>query len=387
MPPPAGAIVAPMLGPTALPWRATLARVLGWRRLLTAAVAAVVWAGMLTTMSERSGFAVWICRTPVVLAAALLAFGAFEHWPQRLPRWLGRWALQLLGVVAVIPPAALLAYTLTLGPGWTADRAQLGSAATMAFMGIVFCPWLALAAMVRQREALAQRQALAFELERSELGRQALQARLRLVQSQVEPHFLFNTLANVRALVAAGSPQAPQVLDSLIAYLRAAVPRLQAPATTLGQELALVRAYLELMHLRMPDRLQWSIDADPAAQALQCPPMTLLTLVENAVRHGIDPAEDGGHIAVQARRVGPRLQLVVSDTGIGLQAGANPGLGTGLATLRERLALHFGEDAGLALQPQAPQGVCALLDLPAREAEPSPAEAPPAPEPAPEPRA
>ena len=341
------------------------------RRLLTAGLAALLWAGMLTTLGERSPFAVWLSRTPVVLAAALLAYGLFERWPQRLPGWLGRWALQLLGVVAVIPPATLLGFGLSLGPGWMDQHGQLQSAMTMAFMGIVFCPWLALGAMVRQREALAHTQALAFELERSELGRQALDARMRLMQAQVAPHFLFNTLANVRALVAGGSPQAPRVLDSLIAYLRAAVPRLHAPATTLAEELALVRAYLELMHLRMPDRLQWSIDAEPATLGLQCPPMTLLTLVENAVRHGIDPAEDGGRIELEAALVGPRLRLAVRDTGIGLQGGANPGLGTGLATLRERLALHFGDDVSLVLQPRQPEGVRAELDLPARPAAPA----------------
>ena len=97
--------------------------------------------------------------------------------------------------------------------------------------GVLLAPWVALGALVRQREALAREQALAFELERSELERQALDARLRLLQAQVQPHFLFNTLANVRALVNAGSPRAPAVLDSLIAYLRAAVPRLNEPAT------------------------------------------------------------------------------------------------------------------------------------------------------------
>jgi signal transduction histidine kinase len=352
--------------PTPLRGRALLSRLLGWRRLLTAALAALVWAGMLALIAERSPFAVWVQRTPWVVGAALLAYGALELWPRRLPRWAGRWAVQLMGVVLAIPPATLLAFTLTLGDGWTDERRQLVSAATMAFMGVMFCPWLALGAMVRQREALAQAQALAFELERSELARQALDARLRLVQAQVEPHFLFNTLANVRALVATGSPRAAHVLDSLIAYLRAAVPRLHEPATTLGQELDLVRAYLELMHLRMPDRLQWSLDAEPATLALPCPPTTLLTLVENAVRHGIDPAEDGGRIEVRARVADGWLHLVVQDSGVGLGAGAAApaGLGTGLAMLRERLALHSSGRAALSLQPLAPHGARAEVLLP-----------------------
>ena len=117
----------------------------------------------------------------------------------------------------------------------------------LCFLGVLFAPWIALGAMVRQREAFARHQALAFELERSELERSALDARLRLLQAQVAPHFLFNTLANVQALVDAGSPQASGVLESLIAYLRAAVPRLHEPATTLGPG-ARARARLPRAH-------------------------------------------------------------------------------------------------------------------------------------------
>src|SRR5205085_2400770 len=217
-----------------------------------------------------------------------------------------------------------------------------------------FAPWVALAALVRQKEALARHQALAFDLERSEFERQALDARLRLLQAQVEPHFLFNTLANVRELVDSGSPQASAVLSSLIAYLRAAVPRLHEPATTLGQELELVRAYLELMHMRIPDRLQFTIAADPAAATLSCPPMTLLTLVENAVRHGIDPGEEGGRIDVHVRRRDGRCVVRVSDTGAGLPPSGTAS-GTGLSTLRHRLELSFGGDAQLRLGAQSPR--------------------------------
>src|SRR5690606_5352677 len=112
---------------------------------------------------------------------------------------------------------------------------------------------------------------------------------LSLLQAQVHPHFLFNTLANVRELVAAGSGQAVVVLDSLITYLRTAVPRIDEPEATMGRELDLVRAYLKLMEMRLPDRLQYSLHADEGAQGLRCPPLTVLTLVENAVRHGVDP--------------------------------------------------------------------------------------------------
>ena len=130
--------------------------------------------------------------------------------------------------------------------------------------------------------------------------------------------FLFNTLANVQALVDAGSPHASAVLRSLIAYLRAAVPVLHETAATIEREVQLVRPYLELMQMRMPDRLQYAMNVDPSALKVRCPPTTLLTLVENAVRHGIDPSEEGGRIDIEIERLGERCVVRVTDTGAGL---------------------------------------------------------------------
>jgi len=131
------------------------------------------------------------------------------------------------------------------------------------------------------------------------------------------------------------------------------------------QELQLVRAYLELMHMRMPDRLQFAFDVDAAALRLRCPPTTLLTLVENAVRHGIDPGEEGGRIEVRVEVRDGRCRAQVRDTGVGLTT-SGQGLGTGLATLLERLQLVFGGDAKLQLRSLEPHGVCAELDFPAQ---------------------
>ena len=297
-----------------------------------------------------------ILRMALLGLIALAVFGIFERWPKRLPSWLARWALQVVGVALAMPLGTALLNLLTGTEGrWVWEVQGLG---------LLVAPWVALAALVRQKEALARHQALAFDLERSELERQALDARLRLLQAQVAPHFLFNTLANVQALVDAGSPQASTVLQSLIAYLRAAVPRLHETSTTLGEELKLVQAYLELMHMRMPDRLQFSLHVDETALALRCPPTTLLTLVENAVRHGIDPSEEGGRIDIHVHRRDGRCVVRVSDTG----AGPGPsveGLGTGLSTLRERLQLVFGGDAQVRVSVQRPKGVCAELEFPA----------------------
>jgi len=311
-----------------------------------------------------------MARAMTVGLAAMLAFGLFEQWPKRLPRWLARAPLQLIGIAVVIPFAALLAYYATTGgdPRIAEDESRAMGYAMLTFTGVLFAPWIAVGAMLKQRDAFARDQAMAFELERSRLERNALDARLRLLQAQVEPHFLFNTLANVQALVDAGSPQASTVLKSLIAYLRAAVPRIHDPATTLGQEMELVRAYLELMQMRMPDRLQVALHIDPATMPLQCPPMTLLTLVENAVRHGIDPSEEGGRIDVDVWLRDSRCCIRVVDTGVGLRQGSG-GLGTGLSTLRERMQLAFGGDAQLRLTEIEPHGVCADLDFPARRQE------------------
>jgi LytS/YehU family sensor histidine kinase len=249
-------------------------------------------------------------------------------------------------------------------PHFCKDPMRRNGFMTMTMMGLLVAPWVAVASLFRQREIQLRSQAEAFELERSELERKALDSRLRLLQAQVEPHFLFNTLANVRELVVAGSPQAATVLDTLIAYLRAAVPRLHDPATTIGQELQLVRAYLALMHLRMPDRLQFDVQADAAALDMRCPPTTLLTLVENAVRHGIDPSEEGGRIDVRVELWNGRCRVTVTDTGLGLRE-ANSGLGTGLAALRERLALVFGREVHVHIGAMEPHGVRAEAEFPA----------------------
>ncbi len=340
---------------------------LGWRRVrFTLGVATLF--GLLLSIGNETATYVIVARAWMVGLAAMLAFGLFEQWPRRLPRWLARSALQLIGIVAAVPIAAAFAYVVTTGgdPQFEHDEKRVMGYGMLTFTGVLFAPWIAVGALLKQRDAFARDQALAFDLEKSELERRALDARLRLLQAQVEPHFLFNTLANVQALVDAGSPQASNVLKSLIAYLRAAVPRMHETATTLGQELDLVRAYLELMQMRMPDRLQFALHIDPAATGLRCPPMTLLTLVENAVRHGVDPSEEGGRIDVDVWLREGRCLVRVTDTGVGLKL-TSDGLGTGLSTLRERLQLAFSGDAQLRLTEVEPHGVCAELQFPARQ--------------------
>jgi hypothetical protein len=354
---------ATLARPPARGWRAWLAPA----RLRATAIACTLIALPFSFTWKPALYELWLQVFGVGLGLVLV-FGVFEHWPARLPRGVARWALQVAAVGLAAPVLVFIAYTVRnpggLGPFWL-NSERLEGFVSFTFLSMLLAPWMALAALVRQREAWAREQALAFELERSELARQALQARMRLLSAQVQPHFLFNTLANVQALVEVGSPRAPQLLQSLTAYLAAAVPRLDDAASTLGQELQLVRAYLELMQMRMPDRLQFSLQADPGLNHTLCPPMTLLTLVENAVRHGIDPSVDGGHITVTVQGRQGRCHVRVLDTGVGLQATGH-GLGTGLAALRERLQLVFAGDASLQLTEVQPHGVAVDLDYPAK---------------------
>jgi hypothetical protein len=343
------------------------ARVLGWRRVRYPLGAAALL-GLLLIPGWEDHYWVLFSRVFFIALCATLVFGLFEQWPAHMPRRIARWVVQVVAVAIVIPLAVWVAYFATTQsdpvPFWR-DNDRLMGFGFMTVTGLLLAPWMAVSALIGQINGEAQRQALAFDLERSELERKALDARMRLLQAQVEPHFLFNTLANVRELVDSGSPQASMVLGSLIAYLRAAVPRLHHPSTTLGQELDLVRAYLEVMHMRIPDRLQYVLHVDDDALALPCPPMTLLTLVENAVRHGIDPGEDGGRIEIRVTLRHGRCLAQVIDTGVGLRH-TSDGLGTGLTTLRERLQLNFGHEASLRLSEIVPHGVCAELEFPAR---------------------
>ena len=351
-----------------LPSRRGLALAFNWKRVAFTLSFSFCW-GALFSLGWNSGFWSAVERFVGVGLVAMMAFGLFEQWPRRLPRWLPRWVLQVVAVAACVPVVTVTMWIWSTPPGappfWEVEERMTGFG-TLTGFGIFMSPWVALGALVRQKEALAREQALELELTQSEMERQALDARLNLLQAQVAPHFLFNTLANVQALVDSGSPKASEVLRSLVAYLRAAVPRLNEAATTLGQELELVRAYLELMRMRMPDRLQFELQADDSALGLRCPPMTLLTLVENAIRHGIDPAEEGGRIEVEVRRLEDRCRVVVSDDGAGLQA-TDRGLGTGLAALRERLELVFGAAASLTIRSREPRGVVAIVQFPARK--------------------
>ena len=290
----------------------------------------------------------------------LCGFKVAGAWRQTV---LPRWVAQVLAVTLGAALSPFIVQMLSVGgdfSAFTASRPMVRGYVLVTLSAGLIGSLFALGALYRERDAQARAEALQFALERETLQRQAADARLRLMTAQIEPHFLLNTLANVQQLVESGSPNAAPVFRSLIAYLRAAMPQLHQQTATLGDEERLVRAYLELMLMRMPDRLTFTIDIEPALRVLPFPQMGLLTLVENAIRHGIDPGCDGGRIEVGARRdAGREVRLWVTDTGVGLSEGA--GTGTGLRNLQERLQAFFGPDSGVTLLEQAPHGVRAEI--------------------------
>jgi LytS/YehU family sensor histidine kinase len=196
---------------------------------------------------------------------------------------------------------------------------------------------------------------------RVEAERLAGESQLRLLRAQLEPHMLFNTLANLRSLVEADPKLAQAMIDRLILYLRSALAASRESAVTLRQEFAQLRAYLEIMALRMGPRLECQLELPEGLEDFAIPPMLLQPLVENAIKHGVEPKVGSSEIRVEARRGASAIDIVVSDTGLGMDEG-KPGYG--LEHVRERLKTFYGGLATLTLEANVPQGVRATVRIP-----------------------
>jgi two-component sensor histidine kinase len=210
--------------------------------------------------------------------------------------------------------------------------------------------------------ALASARALA----EAQAQRREAELRLSVLAAQVEPHFLFNTLAGVRSAIASDPARASEMIDRLVDYLRAAIPRLRSDGSaqaSVGAQFEIVRAYLGLMAARMP-RLQYSVAAPPELMTAHCPPLMLISLAENAVKHGVEMKIGPARVDVRAERTADgRLALTVEDDGAGF-AVAQAGSGLGLSNLRERLAQLYGERAALTLKARPQGGVAATITVP-----------------------
>ena len=318
--------------------------------------------------SDRA--ALWRPRWLRLSAAAGRTFHVYAHW--------------LIGVrwrhVAVLAVLLMIASGLlqNLPPfSWNPSLGEhLPSLALL---------WIVASVIVKisyQRQVQAQAEAAqAVQTAESEsLKRQVVEARMAAMQAQIEPHFLFNTLASIDHLIEVDPPRASQMQKHLIALLRATLPTLREASGNagrglrdLGRELAVVRPYLEILRVRMEERLNPEFDVPPGLLSAEFPPLMLQTLVENAIRHGLEPKPEGGRLTLKAEIVHGKLAVTVSDTGLGFGRAASSaktaGSGVGLANIRERLQLLYGNRAALTITENPGGGTRVTLLVPYKSVE------------------
>ena len=194
------------------------------------------------------------------------------------------------------------------------------------------------------------------------------EAELRVLQAQMEPHFLFNTLSNVISLIQTDPNRAARLLEQLTMVLRATLNRTRAPDATLGDELELVRAYLEIQAQRMDGRLEHNVSATPEVGRVRLPPLLVQPLVENAILHGVEPSVEGGAVLVSAEKVADQVEIKVQDDGVGLDKDNSEAAGECIANVRERLRSVYGDEGSLALTESSGGGVCVVIRIPANDA-------------------
>ncbi len=226
---------------------------------------------------------------------------------------------------------------------------------------LVALPMLAIGAFRRRQVALLTER-LQRDAERERMARELSESHLRMLRAQIEPHFLFNTLGAVQQLAADGAPRAAALTADLIAFLRASFSDMRCEQLSLTTEFATIESYLRVMQARMGARLRFALSLPEELARTEVPSMLVLTLVENAIKHGIEPALRGGEIRVTAEAQGDKVVIRVHDSGVGM--GATPGDGAGLDNVRRRLQLAYGDAAGLVLRDADP-GLVAELTVPA----------------------
>lgn len=275
------------------------------------------------------------------------------HYVKNTIRRLAVLSITLPGSVAI---GLTLAFAIS-GVGSWSDIYVMRSMTIGLFFGLIGVITFLLSErieMEKQQRQMAQ----------SESARREIEANLKLLQAQIEPHFLFNTLANVGSLIDTDPALAKQLLERLNDWLRVALVRARSDSAILGDELDMLENYLQILKVRFGERLRWLIDVPGDIRLTSFPPMLLQPLVENAVRHGIEPKIGGGEIFIRARIENGKLHCEVRDDGVGIQV-ADSG-GAGLVNVRERLATLFGEQGRLSLHNGAHGGTVATLELPAK---------------------
>jgi len=292
------------------------------------------------------------------IAPTVLIVAVAQHWLP-LSRWI-RWPLlaATVAVAAWIGWTVRVWYTNACGCDAAPPALMLGTQQWQLFLAML----IAVVGEYRLGFSRASESLHKTEVERLRLQSELAAGRLQLLQAQIEPHFLFNSLANVRRLLRTDGAAGRAMLADLLRYLESALPRLREERPTLEREVEIVRAFLGVHQVRMGSRLQVDFDVPPALGDRIVPPMMLITLVENALKHGLQPLLEGGSIRIAATSDPTTLRVQVADTGRGL--GTSLGAGTGLANIRARLRSMYGAGAQLTLRVNEPRGVVAMIELP-----------------------
>jgi sensor histidine kinase YesM len=267
----------------------------------------------------------------------------------------------LIPLMGVLIGFWAVSYIVDIGfRNWLTDPAAIISITTTS---LVISTIMSAIFFWRERHARAEADLERERLRGERVEREATLANLRALQAQIEPHFLFNTLANVTSLIDPDPAKARRMLESFIRFLRSSLGATRAESTTLADEGELMAAYLDVLQIRMGERLRYEIDIPPELHAFALPPMLLQPVVENAIRHGLEPKIDGGVVKVRARRVDGTVVIEISDSGAGFAATTRGGVG--LTNLRDRLRLLYGERAGLVIGESHGGGASVTLTLPA----------------------
>ncbi|HJU21593.1 MAG TPA: histidine kinase [Casimicrobiaceae bacterium] len=349
------------------------------RRTIAHSLARLTWQRLLWTCAFCAAYGL------------LLGAGPQGGAPQSVLAWLGGFTgalsffmppLVVVSLVAEFAPKRIVPRTIVLALGVAVGIAvgyRLFIAAdalavslqihavkhTGSPLPLLLMAWIGLAIHLSKERENAAEQALHDETERKlNLERQMSEAQLQVLQSQIEPHFLFNSLAHVRRLYQTDPAAGRAMLRYLSSYLGAAQPVIRERGIALATDLELAVAYLNIQRIRMGSRLAFEIDIPDVVRPTIVPPMMLTTLVENAIKHGLSPLPEGGLVRIAAHAETSCVRIIVSDTGQGFKA--NLGVGVGLANIRSRLAILYADAATLSLSQRTPKGITATVVVPAR---------------------
>ncbi|MGZ3254493.1 MAG: sensor histidine kinase [Burkholderiaceae bacterium] len=302
-----------------------------------------------------------------MLTTLLVDGGRLGFWGLTKPPKVPFFTLLVISIPAAKYFGNLMAVYMLGLPPQNVFAIQAQNATGFLILSILGCFFVTWFFWTRGKLLYLQAQAESEKARAAAIEKQAMQAQLQLLQAQIEPHMLFNTLANLQGLIAIDTPRAQHMLEQLIIYLRATLTSSRAEKTTLAHEFALMDAYLELMSIRMGSRLTYTLQLPEHLDTTSIPPMLLQPLIENAIKHGIEPKVEGGSITVIAKQDANMLHISVADTGVGLQAASatsTNGTNVGLANVRERLQALYGNQATFSLTSNMPSGVLAQLNIP-----------------------